>query len=109
VHFSNTSGCCSTEKIEKKLEKFNTALRIINEVFHSAKVRKHTRLGTCKTLVRPILTYGSEAWNIRKQYEQRLTTAETKFMRRTAGYSLVIPYEKQTLLRLSLPHGASQR
>jgi hypothetical protein len=29
--------------IEKKLEKFYTALRIIKKVFHPAKVRKHTR------------------------------------------------------------------
>jgi hypothetical protein len=35
-----------------------------------------------------MLTYGSEAWTVRKRDEQRLTTAEIKFMRRTAGYSL---------------------
>jgi hypothetical protein len=32
--------------------------------------------------------HGSEAWTIRKQDEQRLTTAETKVMR-TAGYCLL--------------------
>jgi hypothetical protein len=64
--------------VEKKLEKFIRALRIINPVFHPAEVRKHTTLSAYKT----ILTYGSEAWTIRKQDEQRLTTAEMKFMRR---------------------------
>jgi hypothetical protein len=39
------------------------------------------------TLARSMLTYGSEAWTVRKRDEQRLTTAEMKFMRRTAGYS----------------------
>jgi hypothetical protein len=36
-----------------------------------------------------MLTYGSEAWTIREQDGQRLTTAEIKFMRRTAGYCIV--------------------
>jgi hypothetical protein len=76
-------------EVEKKLEKFNRAVRIINQVFHPAKVRRRTRLSVYKTLARPILTYGSEAWTIRKQDEQRPTTAKMKFMRRTADYSLL--------------------
>jgi hypothetical protein len=36
-----------------------------------------------------MLTYGSEARTIRKQDEQRHTTTEMKFMRRTASYSLL--------------------
>jgi hypothetical protein len=73
--------------VEKKLEKFNRALRIINQVFHPAQVRKHTRLSGYKTLARPVLAYGSEAVTIRKQGEQWLSIAEMKFMRRTVGYS----------------------
>jgi hypothetical protein len=68
--------------VEKKLEKFSRALRIINQVLHPAKLRRHTRLSAYKTLARPIPTYGSEAWSIVKQEEQRLTTADMKFMRR---------------------------
>jgi hypothetical protein len=40
----------------------------------------------CKTLARPVLTYGSEAWTIGKKDKQR---TEMKFMRRTARYSLL--------------------
>jgi hypothetical protein len=40
----------------------------------------------CKTLERPILTYGGEAWTIRKSDGTRITTNEMKFLRRTAGY-----------------------
>jgi hypothetical protein len=50
---------------EKKLEKFNRALRVINQVFHPEKVRKPTRLSAYKTLARPVLTYGSEVWTVR--------------------------------------------
>jgi hypothetical protein len=45
--------------VENKLEKFNRALTIINQVFHPAQVRKHTRLSAYKTLARPVLAYGA--------------------------------------------------
>jgi hypothetical protein len=51
--------------VEKKLEKFDRALRIINQVFHPSKVRKHTRHRAYKTQAKPILTYENDAWNIR--------------------------------------------
>jgi hypothetical protein len=57
--------------IEKKLEKFNITLRIIHQVFHPAEVRKHTGLTAYKTIARPTLTYGSEAWTIRKENEKK--------------------------------------
>jgi hypothetical protein len=55
--------CKEEIDIEKKLEKFNRALRIINQVFHPAKVRKHTRLSAYKTLAGPIITSGSTKMN----------------------------------------------
>jgi hypothetical protein len=39
-----------------------------------------------KTLARPVLSYGSEAWTIRTD-EKRLISAEMCFLRRTAGYT----------------------
>jgi hypothetical protein len=42
-----------------------------------------------KFLARPVLSSGSEAWTNSKQDEQRLTTAKMKFLRKTAGYSLL--------------------
>ena len=47
-------------------------------------VQRYTRLKIHKILARPILAYGSEAWTIRKA-DERLTTSEMSFMRRTAG------------------------
>ncbi|KAJ4429616.1 hypothetical protein ANN_21802 [Periplaneta americana] len=71
------------------VSKFIKITGVINTVFKSSHVQKHTRLKVYKTLARPVLTYGSEAWTIRKADEQRLTTAEMRFMRRTAGCSLL--------------------
>jgi hypothetical protein len=39
-----------------------------------------------KTLARPVLSYGSEAWPIRTD-EKRLISAEISFQRRTVGYT----------------------
>jgi hypothetical protein len=39
-----------------------------------------------KTLARPVLSCGSEAWTIRRTDERRLILAEMRFLRRTAGY-----------------------
>ncbi|KAJ4434647.1 hypothetical protein ANN_23211 [Periplaneta americana] len=50
-------------------------------------VQRHTRIRLYKTLVRPVLRYGSEAWILRKKDESRITANEMKFMRYTAGYT----------------------
>jgi hypothetical protein len=49
-------------------------------------VSRHTRIHIYKTLVRPVLSYGSEAWTIRTD-ERRSISAEMCFLRRTAGYT----------------------
>jgi hypothetical protein len=38
-------------------------------------------------IARPVLSYGSEAWTIRRTDERRLMSAEMCFLRRTAGYT----------------------
>jgi hypothetical protein len=39
-------------------------------------------------LAEPVLSNDSEAWIVRQQDEQCLTSAEVKFLRKTAGSSL---------------------
>jgi hypothetical protein len=41
-----------------------------------------------RTLGKPVLIYGSEAWTIRKADEKRLQAAEMKFTRKAAGRTL---------------------
>jgi hypothetical protein len=50
-------------------------------------VSRHTRIRIYKTLARPVLSYGSEAWTIRRADERRLISAEMRFLRGTAGYT----------------------
>ncbi|KAJ4451211.1 hypothetical protein ANN_02671 [Periplaneta americana] len=53
----------------------------------STPERKHTRIRLYNTLARPMLSYGSEAWTLRKADKCRITAYEMRFMRRTAGYT----------------------
>jgi hypothetical protein len=65
---------------------FVKALGIINQIFKPSLVSRHTRIRIYKTLARPVLSYGSEAWTIRTD-ERRLRSAEMRFLRRAAGYA----------------------
>jgi hypothetical protein len=51
---------------------------VINQVFKPSLVQQHSRLNIYRTLARPILLYGSEAWTIRKADEKTLQAAEMK-------------------------------
>jgi len=49
----------------------------------------HTKYLECllyNTLALPVLLYGSETWTIEARDARRITAAETKYTRRTAGY-----------------------
>jgi hypothetical protein len=53
------------------------AFRIMEQIFHPAKFRKHTRIKAYELLARPILTYARETRTIRKQDEQDHTRKQT--------------------------------
>jgi hypothetical protein len=50
------------------------------------KTLKKTRIKSCNTLALPVLLCGSETWTIKARDARRITAAEMKYMRRTAGY-----------------------
>ena len=51
------------------------------------KPLKKTRIKLYNTLALPVLLYGSETWTIKARDARRITAAEMKYMRRTAGYT----------------------
>jgi hypothetical protein len=53
--------------MSSKISKFVKTIGITNQVFKLSLVQQHTRLNTFRTLARPVLTYASEAWTIKKQ------------------------------------------
>jgi hypothetical protein len=56
-------------------------------VFRPQKTLKKTRIKLCNTLALPILLYGSETWTVTARDGRRITAAQMKSMRRTAGYT----------------------
>jgi len=48
---------------------------------------KKTRIKLYNTLALPNLLYGSETWTIKARHARRITAAEMKYVRRTAGYT----------------------
>jgi hypothetical protein len=70
-----------------KAANFVRVLGVINKIFKPSLVSRHTRIRIYKSLARPVVSYGSEAWTIRRTDEKRLISAEMRFLRRTAGYT----------------------
>jgi hypothetical protein len=60
---------------------------ILNNVFRPQKTLKKIRIRLCNTLAISVLLYGSETWTIKARDARRISAAEMKYMRRTAGYN----------------------
>ena len=58
---------------------------IINNVFRPQKSLKETRIKLYNALARPVVLYGSETWTVIVRDARRITAAEMKYIRRTAG------------------------
>jgi len=73
--------------IDNKLHNYLKITGILNNVFRPQKTLKKTRIKLYNTLVLPVLLYGSETWTIKARDARKITAAERKYMRRTAGYT----------------------
>jgi len=56
-------------------------------LYHKKKTLKKTRIKLHNILALPVLLYSSEIWTIKARDARRITAAEMKYMRRTAGYT----------------------
>jgi hypothetical protein len=70
-----------------KATNFFKVVGIISQIFKPSLVSRHASIRIYKTLARPVLSYGSEAWAIRRTDDRRLVSAEMRFLRRVAGYT----------------------
>ena len=90
VNLFNYFGNISYEgelDIDNELNNFLKITDIINNVFRPQKTLKKTRIKLYNTLALPVLLYGSETWTVKASDGRRITAAEMKYMRRTAGYT----------------------
>jgi len=73
--------------IDNKLNNLLKITGILNNVFRPQKSLKKTRIKLHNTLALPVLLYGSETGTVKASDGRRITAAEMKYMRRTAGYT----------------------
>ena len=73
--------------IDNKLNNYTKITGIINIIFRPKKMLKKTRIKLYITLALPALLYSSENWTIKARYAGRITAAEIKYRRNTAGYT----------------------
>jgi hypothetical protein len=73
--------------IDDKLNNYLKITGIINNVLRPKKNLKKTRIKLYSTLALPTLLCGSENWTIKARDARRITAAEMKYMRITAGYT----------------------
>jgi hypothetical protein len=63
-------------------------LIILNNVFRpQKKTPEENRIKLYNTLALTVLSYGSETWTIKARDTRRITAAQMKYMRRSAGYT----------------------
>ena len=88
--FDSLGNMISYEKeldIDNKLHNYLKITGILNNVFRPQKNLKKTRIKLYNTLALPVLLYSSETWTIKAKDTRRITAAEMKYTRRTAGYT----------------------
>jgi hypothetical protein len=60
---------------------------MLNIIQPQKKPLKKTRIKLYNTLALPVLLHGRQTWTIKATDARRITAAEMKYLRRTAGYT----------------------
>jgi hypothetical protein len=87
------------KNLHSKITKFLQILGFLNNTLKPNLVQRSTRLKLYKTLALPALLYGSEIWTIKQFDKNRLRTAEMKYLRRTAEYTLLDHKRNEEILQ----------
>jgi hypothetical protein len=78
-------GTCLTSKneiraeIEKRIATANRAYYALHAIWKSQSVYRNTKIIIYKTLIRPIITYGAEAWTMSSETGKQLAVLNGKF------------------------------
>ena len=75
------------EDIDSKLNTYLQITGMTNNMFRAQKSLKKTRINLYNTLALPALLHGSNNWSITARDTRRITAAEMKYIRNTAGYT----------------------
>lgn len=75
-----------TKDVEARIAQACSAFNSLEKVLWRSSVANHVKLRIYLTAIRPAMLYGSGTWALNKKLEEKLDTAERKFLRRMLGY-----------------------
>jgi len=81
IHNEGTISECVKDRIQVR----NRAYAANHHMLKSKIIKRSAKIQIYKTLVRPVLTYGSETWTLTKSDENLLRIFERKILRKTYG------------------------
>lgn len=73
------------EEILIRLANANKSYFALNTIFKNKYLSRKSKIRILKTVILPVLLYGSEAWPLTKQIENKLQSFENKILRRIFG------------------------
>ena len=77
----------SKKDIENRTQQGKKAIRLLNSLLWSTKIKLKTKMTIYTTIVEPILTYGCECWQITEKGKKMVDTVEMDFLRRSCNIS----------------------
>lgn len=73
------------EEVTRRILLANRAFYAQKQILHSRFVHRKTKLSLYKTVIRPVLCYGSETWTMTQDIEERVNRFERKVLRCIIG------------------------
>jgi len=77
-----SNGNSVEKEIQRRILAGHRTYFAITILFRSRLLSRATKIILCKTLIRPVVSYGAEAWTLKKKEEQALLIFERKIFRR---------------------------
>ena len=68
-------------EIDNRIEKYNANAKFLNSLITDKMISPQCKMKIYTSFLRPILTFGSEAWSVTKPIESQMTAAEMSVLR----------------------------
>ena len=74
-----------SDEIKSRIPAGNRCFYHLRQIFRSIAMSKAVKIQICKTMVKPVVVYGSETWTVTEMDMKRLGTWERKILRSIHG------------------------